>query len=57
MRNRNPYACACVRGQVGRSFGGFMRMVGSLISTENFAQFSSWTQVISMYIHVYIINI
>jgi len=35
------------RGEIGRSFEGFGRMVGSLLSTENFVQFSSWTKVVS----------
>jgi len=44
----DPYERAVrAEGKVGRSFGGFMRMVNSLISTENFAQFSSWTQVVN----------
>lgn len=36
---------AHVQGRVGRSMEGFGRMVKSLFTTENFAQFSSWTQV------------
>jgi len=34
-------------GRVGRSMEGFGRMVKSLFTTENFAQFSSWTQVVA----------
>jgi len=35
------------RGEIGRSLEGFGRMVGSLMSTENIVQFSSWTKVVS----------
>eukprot|EP00287_Rhodomonas_sp_CCMP768_P007650 CAMPEP_0196722726 /NCGR_PEP_ID=MMETSP1091-20130531/5001_1 /TAXON_ID=302021 /ORGANISM="Rhodomonas sp., Strain CCMP768" /LENGTH=458 /DNA_ID=CAMNT_0042064485 /DNA_START=188 /DNA_END=1564 /DNA_ORIENTATION=+ len=34
-------------GRVGRSMEGFGRMVRSLFTTENFSQFSSWTQVVA----------
>jgi len=34
------------RGGVGRSFEGFQRMVGTLMSKENMEQFSSWAKVV-----------
>jgi len=34
------------QGKVGRSFGGFSRMVKSLFTAENLTQFSSWSKVV-----------
>ena len=34
------------QGKVGRSWSGFKRMVGTLVTTENLSQFSSWAKVV-----------